>query len=387
MLRKDWENEVFPAVLSLAKQYGTPLYYLDGDILRNNIRHLRSLLPKEVAICFSVKSNPWFVETALKEAEFVEICSPGEMRLCLERNIPVSCLLAGGVSKTENECAFLAKLEHHRTSVESQHQLRILSHQAKKYGVELPVQLRLSSGNQFGMSFEEIQNILLHQDMYPGIRFVGLHYYSGTQKKRAETVQQDLDVLLNAVKLLNIQEIEYGPGIGVPLFQNQQQSDFADCMEVLSTGVKMLSQRCNVIIECGRLFSANAGIYVTKILEQKENQGKIFWIVDGGIHHLNYYGQMNGKPHPVMWQENKTGQKIVTVCGSLCTVSDILAKDIPLAAAEPGDFLLFLNAGAYAVTEGRNLFLSRDMPGILYCENGAVRQVRMQTPTYPLNMP
>ena len=52
------------------------------------------------------------------------------------------------------------------------------------------------------------------------------------------------------------------------------------------------------------------------------------------------------------------------ICGSLCTVADVLVRNCPLTDLAAGDKLVFEKAGAYSVTEGIYLFLSRDMPRI-----------------------
>lgn len=48
-----------------------------------------------------------------------------------------------------------------------------------------------------------------------------------------------------------------------------------------------------------------------------------------------------------------------TICGSLCTVGDVIVKNLPVVKPEIGDMILFYNIGAYSVTEGIYLFLSR----------------------------
>ena len=76
-----------------------------------------------------------------------------------------------------------------------------------------------------------------------------------------------------------------------------------------------------------------------------------------------------------------------TVYGSLCTVSDILLKKLVLKDARVGDYLVFHNIGAYSVTEGIYLFLSRKMPAIyLYSEEKGAELVRDQLETWILNM-
>ena len=76
-----------------------------------------------------------------------------------------------------------------------------------------------------------------------------------------------------------------------------------------------------------------------------------------------------------------------TVFGSLCTVNDILVKRIPLAGLAIGDVLVFERAGAYCVTEGMSLFLSRDLPAVVLHSKGMLRLARKNTPTDGLNTP
>ena len=52
-----------------------------------------------------------------------------------------------------------------------------------------------------------------------------------------------------------------------------------------------------------------------------------------------------------------------------------------------GDLFVFKNAGAYSVTEGINLFLSRDLPKILLIKDGRILVVRDEVKTYKLNTP
>ena len=54
--------------------------------------------------------------------------------------------------------------------------------------------LRLTSGNQFGMSSEDVLDVLGRRSEYPNLEFIGIHYYSGTQKKEKQ-VKKDLDRL------------------------------------------------------------------------------------------------------------------------------------------------------------------------------------------------
>ena len=74
------------------------------------------------------------------------------------------------------------------------------------------------------------------------------------------------------------------------------------------------------------------------------------------------------------------------MCGSLCTVNDILVKQLPVADLQQGDVFVFEKTGAYSVTEGMALFLSRDLPAVLaWSEKGGFRVLRERQSVSPLN--
>ena len=76
-----------------------------------------------------------------------------------------------------------------------------------------------------------------------------------------------------------------------------------------------------------------------------------------------------------------------TICGSLCTHNDVIVRNIPLDGVTIGDILLFKYIGAYSVTEGMALFLSRDIPAIyIYQRNSGIQCIRKKSNTYMLNI-
>ena len=58
--------------------------------------------------------------------------------------------------------------------------------------------LRVTSGNQFGMDPEVIREIICQREAFPQLDFVGLQWYSGTQKKTKKLAGEleKLDALL-----------------------------------------------------------------------------------------------------------------------------------------------------------------------------------------------
>ena len=122
----------------------------------------------------------------------------------------------------------------------------------------------------------------------------------------------------------------------------------------------------------------------------KTNKNGNFTIVDGGIHQLVYYGQTMAMRVPFFDVLPKRNGELQTynLYGSLCTINDILVKNITVPKLELGDVFIFKNVGAYSSTEGISLFLSRDLPKVLICSRDKkINVVRDRIKTSEMNFP
>ena len=142
-----------------------------------------------------------------------------------------------------------------------------------------------------------------------------------------------------------------------------------------------MAQRVHLTVEMGRFFVSACGTYLTTVVDTKVNRGYAYAIADGGIHHVNYLGGNMGMrlPHirhiPGPLHADGTPRDYV-LCGSLCTTADVLVRKLPQCDLARGDVLAFENIGAYSVTEGPALFLSRDLPRIVLHSAAGDRLVR-----------
>lgn len=366
----------------------SPCYYFDAEALIRNIQTMRERFERAAEICYSVKSNPFLVKYAAEAADCIEVCSEGELRLCEEIGIPTSKIVVGGIFKRDEELEYLAGRHYRRVSVESLRELNTLANAAARHGVVQDVLLRLSSGNQFGMREDELFEAAGHPGKFPCIRFRGIHYYSGTQKKKGPDIEKDLNVLRRAAERLGLPnpQIEYGPGIGFPVLM--EDSDWYDRLsEEIGSLLVPFCKEHFVTLEMGRVLTSAIGCYITKIIDIREREKDLFYIVNGGIHHVSYYGQVNGTRCPyIRYLEEKDMVSVqVTICGELCTAHDILAKKAVIPTGGVGDFLVFENVGAYSVTEARSLFLSHPLPSVLIRDDTRIYVARSQRDTYKLN--
>ena len=191
-------------------------------------------------------------------------------------------------------------------------------------------------------------------------------------------------------------ELEYGPGFQIPYFEGQEQADEEILLQEFKKALDSLHFKGIIFLEAGRFLAAPCGSYLTRVADVKRSQGQNYCIVDGGINHVNYYGQtlaMKVPAYRYIPQDNparppasQTSGDRWTVCGSLCTSGDILVKNLPLDGLMTGDLLVFDRIGAYSVTEGIYLFLSRKLPVVLTCtQEHGLSLVRDALPTDILN--
>lgn len=382
---------------ALLERFPTPFYLFDAQVLRDRVEHLRGALPAGTALCYAMKANPFLTRELSPLVERLEICSPGEYAICRQLELPADQFVVSGVYKDPNWVDDLVRqpdAERMLFTVESMTQFHRLDQAARRYERRLSLLLRLTSGSQFGLERRELDEIL--SQPHPLLEFRGIQYFSGTQKTSGKRLARELRMLEEVLTDLRarhgaaLPELELGPGFPVSYFADDAQEDEA----VLRQAGELLGQiqvPCRLTLELGRSIAASCGQYVTRVVDRKRNQGQNYAIVDGGIHHLVYFGQSMAMRRPqvsLFPPRAEEAPQNWNICGALCTVNDILVKQLPLSHLEIGDALVFENAGAYCMTEGIGLFLSRSLPQILLRRpSGQVISLRDPFPTRILNTP
>lgn len=365
----------------------TPSFVFNIDALIERVNGIKSLLVHGEKLCYAIKANPFLVNDLKDVVDCFEICSPGEFRIAMRAGIPPEKVVLSGVYKEEGDIREIVGICKDKATytVESPSQFHLLEKVANEYRLTLDVILRLSSGNQFGMDENTILGLFSTERN--ALKIKGIQYYSGTQKKRDKILKEIESIVDFANKLEasgnTIERIEYGPGLRVAYFEGDEEVDEKAAIEEVSKAFAKSDNKREIVYEAGRFIAAYCGKYYTSIVDIKNTNGTQFCIVDGGINHLNYYGQTMAmkKPHIRQFSsdfaEKKDGEKQpCTICGSLCTVSDVLVKALPLEDVKSGDILEFARTGAYTVSEGIYLFLSRDMPRIYKKKEGKITLVR-----------
>lgn len=388
-----------------AEKYKTPLYIFNNDFLIKHMNELKDRLGGRAKVCYAMKANPFLVDMLRHEVPYFEVCSPGELKICKRLEIEADNIVLSGVFKEENDMEFAMNTYGITTfTIESYEQFKVLRELSGKYSININVLIRITSGNQFGVDMDMLYRILNEIKESEYIHVEGLQKYSGTQKRKPEIIEDEVEELFDIADNIekdfecDIRKIEYGPGLFVPYFLN----DMDICGELLDSLCNVLdkfnsdhaNKKREIILEMGRYVAAKCGCYVSRIVDIKKNNAQNYCIIDGGINHLNYFGQtmsMKMMFHRYIDMNNHSEDKLCNeekyiICGSLCTTADVVVKNMELYSPSIGDILVFENTGAYSVTEGIYMFLSRDMPVITsYSEENGLRLLREKFETNQLN--
>lgn len=384
-------------------QLRTPAYIFDIDILQRRVSYIKSRLPG-IGICYAMKANAFLVSSAKDLVDSFEICSPGEERICRKAGIPACKMVLSGVNKeaSDFEDIFRFVKEHADggepiCTVESLQQMKMLEEQAAGvFGQDhtIGVLLRVTSGTQFGMEEDEIITLVRERASWPHLHILGIQVFTGTQKRLRIIKKEILEADILIARIENecgykVEMFEFGPGAPVSYFKKDKPVDDEELLRELYDSLMSMNFKGRISLEMGRYIAASCGSYITKIMDMKRNHGTNYLICDGGIHQVNYYGQMMAMKLPYMLAKGgevplpesapagrrtasrgtagdkaASGRELYDICGSLCTINDVLVKEVPLQHPEVDDILVFMNVGAYSVTEGISLFLSRDLPRV-----------------------
>lgn len=381
-------------IKQLLENFKTPAYIFDIQKLKNRVKYLKESLPENVLLCYAIKANTFIVKEIEDCIDRLEVCSPGEYEICKASNIAGNKILITGVYKTPKVIKDIIENEKDVDyfTIESMEQFRLIKDIKKDKKIK--IMLRLTSGNQFGINEEEIEEIIKNYDKYENIEITGIQYFSGTQKTSLKIIQREIDYVDGFVKELKekyqfeTKELEFGPGFPVYYFQNTEFDEEAYLKE-FSQIISNMEYKGKIVLELGRSIAASCGYYITKVVDKKTNKGQNYAILDGGINHITYYGQTMAMKLPkcsIYPQRENTENEKWNLCGSLCTINDILVKQFPVGNLQIGDVFIFENTGAYCMTEGISLFLSRELPQVIKLkEDGSLELVRDSLPTYVLN--
>ena len=381
-------------IKELVENLTTPAYVFDIPKLQQRVKYLKSSLPENVDLCYAIKANTFIVEDIEDDVDRFEVCSPGEYEICKAKNINPDKILISGVYKTPEVIKEMIENndEVYCYTIESLEQFELFK--SLNLNKKIRLMIRLTSGNQFGIDEEELIKLIANREQYINLDIIGIQYFSGTQKISLKNIRKEIEYVDELILKLKEEygyepeEMEFGGGFPIFYFEKTEfdEKEYLNEFSQILNDMKFTGKK---IIELGRSVVADSGYYITKVVDTKRNKEQNYAIVDGGMNHIVYYGQSMAMKIPkceIYPKRNDENMENWNLCGSLCTINDILVKQFPISNLKVGDVFIFKNTGAYCMTEGISLFLSRDLPFVFKIKDNKLIKVRDNLPTYKLNM-
>jgi diaminopimelate decarboxylase len=393
----------------IAREYGTPFYLYHGEMISERVRRVRDALGAEVS--YSVKANPSLGVCQLIAGAGqagAEVASSGELTLARAAGFEPEDIVFAGPGKTDDELRRVVEEGIFADNVESLGEIDRLARIAGQMGRRIGVGLRINpaaqlmgSGmrmggtvGQFGIDQAELEEAVRKTLSHPELSLRGIHVYTATQVFEVEPLLEHcrniLEIALEAADLAGrpLEMVDFGGGLGIPYFEKMVEFDldgfgegFRELLASYRSDPRLAG--CRFLFELGRYLVADAGVYVTRVVDVKQMRGKTFAITDGGMnHHLTATGNMGQvfrKSYPLLnltRMSGAPGEEGVAVAGPCCTPLDLFGSNIPLAAPEIGDLVGVFYSGAYGFSASNLGFLSHPSPAEVLLLNGEVHLLR-----------
>jgi diaminopimelate decarboxylase len=371
----------------LAARVGqTPFYAYDRAALRTRVAQLRQMLPTSVKLHYAMKANPMPAVVGFMAGlvDGIDVASGGELKVALDAGADPQEVSFAGPGKRDAELR-QAVASRVLINIESAREIGVLAQVSQSLGLPARVAVRVNpdfelkgSGmkmgggpKQFGVDVEQMPALLAEVGR-AGLAFEGFHLFAGSQNLRSESIceaqQKSYELALRLaehapapVRFLNL-----GGGFGIPYFPGEQRLDIAPIGDNLQ-GLVQRAQRempqASLVIELGRYLVAEAGVYVTRIVDRKVSRGHTYLVTDGGLnHHLSAsgnFGQVVRKNYPVAIGNRMASEvtELASVVGPLCTPLDLLADRMSLPVAQENDLVVVFQSGAYGASASPQAFL------------------------------
>ena len=386
---------------ALVAEHGSPLFVHDAAIVAARIARFRAAMPAAIDLHYAIKANPLpaLLERIAPLVDGLDVASAGELARALLVKPAAAISFAGpGKRDAELEAAIRAGAT---LNLESAGEARRALAAGERLGIAPRVAVRVNpdlelrgSGmkmggraSPFGVDAEDAAAVV-RAVIDAGADWRGFHIFAGSQALDAAALVETQAATLALAARLAEQAgavpplVNLGGGFGVPYFAGDVALDVervgAALGEALAARPATLRDS-GFAIELGRWLVAEAGVYLTRVVDVKRSRGETFVVVDGGLHHQlaasGNFGTVVRRNYPlaVAARMGAAAEGEVSVVGCLCTPLDRLGDRVALPTVADGDVVAVFMAGAYGLTASPSAFLGHPLPAEIVVQDEHAR--------------
>jgi diaminopimelate decarboxylase len=321
-----------------------------------------------------------------------DIVSGGELARVLAAGGSADRVIFSGVGKSEAEMRAALQAGIRCFNVESEPELERLDAIAGAMGRRAPVSLRVNpdvdarthpyistglAGNKFGIPHAHAAAAYEHAAALPNLEVTGIGCHIGSQILDTAPLDEALERVLElagalAAKGIKPRHLDLGGGFGIRYRDEAVPDIRAYCARLAA---RLAGSGFQVMLEPGRAIAGPAGVLLTRVEYLKLDKAKRFAVVDASMSEL-IRPALYQSWHEIVAVVDRPGlaPERYDVVGPVCESSDVLGVDRDLAA-QAGDFLAILAAGAYGMTMASN-YNSRPRPPEVLVDGGRALEVR-----------
>lgn len=361
-------------VLSLTKSTDTPFYVYHKQRIIDNIERIDKHLNRHVdnyKIYYAMKANrhKGILNAIANESTCgIDACSPSEVSLAINCGFQPSKISVTSTAVSDRDwevykdypeirfnCDSISSLKRViKNGYRSEIGLRINPSIGVGYGDNKLLKYSGKIATKFGI-YEDTIDDAIRIAKQGNIKIVGLHMHAGSGflTNGFEDYRKALEHITELSK--NFDDLEYiniGGGLGIPLTSDDQPFDIELWAQIIAKTVGQSGKQ--ICVEPGDHITKDAGILVAQVIEVEQKSGTTFVFVDAGFNNHPEPAFYHLPLEPVTIVEDKSNSiQIVTIAGNINEALDIFNKNHNLKV-DPGEYIAFLNAGAYGSSMSSN---------------------------------
>ena len=376
--------------VELAKKFGTPLYVLDEDLMRDNCRAYKNAIDTYYdghgLVLFASKAlcTMYTGRLVAEEGLGADVVSGGELYTLYKAGFPMEKVFFHGNNKTPDEIELALNCGVGHIVVDNKYELELLNRIANEKNVNQRILFRIKPGidahthdfvktgqidSKFGVALEngeayEIHKLALSMS---NIQIDGVHCHIGSQIFDVEPFCEAAKVMIGFIadlydKLgIKVKILNLGGGFGIKYTATDDPIALSEYIHKVTNVVKALAQEKGIdlpflVFEPGRSIVASAGItlYTVGCVKEIENV-RTYVSIDGGMCDNPRY-ILYGSKYTAVLANNASAEPVapVTIAGKCCESGDLIQEHVMMPQIHVGDTLAVLATGAYNYSMSSN---------------------------------
>ena len=404
--------------VALAKSFGTPLYVMDEQYIRDMCSVYRDAIQEEYdgngIVLYASKAFSCLAIYKIADSEHigVDAVSAGELYTAFKAGFPAEKIYLHGNNKLPYELEFALDHKVGTIVVDAYSELDMIDQMCAERGMVQNILLRINPGveahthrfiqtaktdSKFGFSVADgtAEKITQYALTKKHVHLAGYHCHIGSQIFEKQSFLLAVDKMMAFIAEIGkkysfeTEVLNLGGGYGIWYTDEDAKfscADYADYLKAIIRELKVKSQEYGVrspflIVEPGRSIVGEAGVTLYTVGAIKEIPGiKKYVAVDGGMFDNPRYALYQAKYTAIL--ANRAAEKpteVVSVAGKCCESGDLVCADVSLPKAESGDILAVLSTGAYNYSMASNYNRNFIPPVVLVKDGKAEYIVKPQT--------